>query len=818
MKRIISVILSVFFIIGAIPGAYAEADSENVYTREILDALDIMSIESNSEFVTRKEFFSGLLYMIYDSFDEEMIRDILVAKGILIDERDNLFAGDRYITYNDAVASVVTILGYDEIARMNGNYPDGYISTAQNIGILKGVTGKRTLSLERESLVNLLYNAINIEPYVMSFDANKLGREIAEGETVLSLERNIYEISGLVEANHYTSLIDSKGNFEDQITINGENYYINGTDAGELLGRYVEGYVQKDDKDDGRVIYLSRHKTKTNEITIDVEYISSVSDDCRSIEYLTEDYSKVKTAKIASKVRVIYNGRFYDQYTKDDFMIEQGNVSLIDNNRDNEYDCVFINAYETMIVDYVNASTYEIYGKYTYNNALNYLKLESNENNPDIHYYLGDEEVGFNEIGKDDIITVQKSMDASDMIANIYISRNVISGKLIEIDKQDGIIGIDDKEYKILSCCIDEISVLNEVKVSDEYNFCLDYLGNVAYIRKIKKTDYCLFYKIYEDEQGIYNINYLNDASEWVTVPLKDKVNFDGVRMNANDVFENLKLCEPQVMIIKCNTSGEVTTISLAKIEPSNGNNFTKTSQMSKRYRRQPNAFDCEIYLESDAKLFIIPDKTTYSKEELSVENTSYLLGEKSYQIVAYDVDEYNFTKAICVKEREADKNNKMKGWLLVDKVEVRLNDDDDAVGVVYGAMGSFFNEKYEAVDDKVFEDVVPGDIIKVGLNNKGKVERCGEIQDSLTTGDFWGDSIMIEGIVEANDYLNEKIKMKRGSGYTYVRCSQSTSVLIYDGDTKSIVAGNTSKIIPGDRIYIRMTWGVPQEVIVKRE
>ena len=492
MKKIISVIISVFLVVSALPGAVAAAvaadNTEYPPKREILNALEIMSIENESEYVTRKEFFSGLLHMVYDSFEEDALRELLVARGVLPDESDIMFEGDNYITYNDAIAAVVTVLGYDQISKLNGGYPEGYKKVAQEIGLLRGVEGKRTLSIERECIVNLFYNAIGAEPNVISFKGGGAEYKKAKDETILSIERKIYEISGIVEANRYTSLIGETGNGSDQITIDGQRYYINGTNAGELLGCYVKGYVQQPRDDDGKVIFLSPKPDKTSELIIESEDIISVSDDCLKIEYDYKEKSRSKRVNISPKVRVFYNGKFYNKYTDEDFFVQNGYLRLLDNNADNVYDCVFITSYETMIVDYVNVYDHEIYGKYTYPNALNYLKLEEADEDKDIHCYLGNEEVKFAQIRKGDVLTVQRSKGDRDIIANIYISRDIITGKASVFSKEDKTIKINDIEYKVLKEFIEEIKASGDIDLSTEYSFSIDSFGNLAYVDKSKQV------------------------------------------------------------------------------------------------------------------------------------------------------------------------------------------------------------------------------------------------------------------------------------------------------------------------------------------
>ena len=49
---------------------------------------------------------------------------------------NSLFLPDKDITYNEAVKTIITVLGYEPLALQKGGYPQGYLNTANELGLI----------------------------------------------------------------------------------------------------------------------------------------------------------------------------------------------------------------------------------------------------------------------------------------------------------------------------------------------------------------------------------------------------------------------------------------------------------------------------------------------------------------------------------------------------------------------------------------------------------------------------------------------------------------------------------------------------------
>lgn len=56
--------------------------------------------------------------------------------GIMNGYGNDLFLPDKDITYNEAVKTIISVLGYEPLALQKGGYPQGYLNVANELGII----------------------------------------------------------------------------------------------------------------------------------------------------------------------------------------------------------------------------------------------------------------------------------------------------------------------------------------------------------------------------------------------------------------------------------------------------------------------------------------------------------------------------------------------------------------------------------------------------------------------------------------------------------------------------------------------------------
>ena len=518
---------------------------------------------------------------------------------------------------------------------------------------------------------------------------------------------------------------------------------------------------------------------------------------------------------------MIYNGKFYDKYTYSDFILENGHLRLIDNNSDNVYDCIFINMYETMIVDYTTFDN-EIYGKYSYSDALNYLVIEEQADNENIHYYFDGNEVNFSTIQADDVLTIQRSKGYEDIILNVYISRNVMTGRANSFDEKECIIKIDGEEYGVTKAFCHESKASGRISLSNNYSFYFDHFGNLAYVKLSSSTDYCLFYKIYDNEtdDSQYQIRYLNDNSEWITAPVAERVRYNDVTCDSDVMYRDLENAKPQVMLIKQNAQGQVKYITTAVLGKKGDKALTKIAEQEMGYHSSPAAFNYKLYLESGTKVFVIPDTPNADRYDYYVTTRKYFSSDRNYTITAYDVDEFNFTGIVSVSESQATRKGKV-GYdiAVVTDVFEGLDQDDMPVTIIKCSMGSYIFD-YEVDAEANPEGLSKGSVIRFHLGkDKKRINNWKNVSDELSSlNDSMRDDNYFYGKVLANNPVEGKLKIECDGVEGFFRHSSSASILIYDVNEETCEVGTYKDLTPDSYIYMHTDFAVPREIVIIRE
>ena len=176
IKRIISLLLttimclSVFaFPVGA--DSYNNADTDALYTLGILDSstVDLARPVTRIEMVKYavRLFGKGITLTneatpfadVAAEHEASGAVNFAVAKNII--SASDMFYPDRTVRYEEAVKMIVSALEYNDYANRSGGYPNGYLSIAYEIGLLKDITAGGGSGLTLKTVVKLLSNALN---------------------------------------------------------------------------------------------------------------------------------------------------------------------------------------------------------------------------------------------------------------------------------------------------------------------------------------------------------------------------------------------------------------------------------------------------------------------------------------------------------------------------------------------------------------------------------------------------------------------------------------------------------------------------------
>lgn len=185
MKKITAVILALLTALN-ITAAVSASDitgHKNESAIELLSALDLMDGYPDGTYrpdasITRAEFAALALRLAgmgdaasgYKS-SEKTFTDITEDMwycgcaymandfGYMTGFDDGRFGGEENVTNNQAIKTIVCVLGYEKTAEAMGGYPQRYISAADNIGMLDNVSVGE-VAATRGAVAQIIANAL----------------------------------------------------------------------------------------------------------------------------------------------------------------------------------------------------------------------------------------------------------------------------------------------------------------------------------------------------------------------------------------------------------------------------------------------------------------------------------------------------------------------------------------------------------------------------------------------------------------------------------------------------------------------------------
>jgi len=806
-KVFMKILLITLMLVNMIPvTGKAEVESYNIEA-EILMSLGIVP-DVESKRIT-KDFFIGALSRFIDENPGESIEEFARNSGIL--QAGEAYKGNESITVEEALEYALITLGYGEYAKING----GYLKISSDTGISNGIDGKLSDILKFEDCIKILYNMLSAEPMTLVFeDDGGIGYQVKNDTTLIYENRDIFELSGIVTANEYTSVYDENGAGTGFVMIDGIEYKAK-ANANSFLGEYVTVYAKQEKNEIPEIIYIQTKENKNTILEIDSKDIESVSDDYTYIEYENENL-KIKKVKLDNVVKVIFNGVFYGDYTKSDLMPDIGKLKLIDNNNDGKFDVIIVTSYQTMIVKSVDFSHKKIYNKLEYDGSEEVLELDEKEYR--IHNI--EKELSLSQIKSNFILSVAKSKsnnkNDSELI-EIIVSENKINGTLMGMNDES--IIINNHEYQIS----EQFKKLKKTPiVGTEYSFYLDIFGNVVYFNTVSEHDYSIIIKMYEEDEKYYAA-YINMESEYFVSEFSKNLKLNNVRYSAKAAYAELLGCEPMVVFLKTNTNGEIKSIetpteSAKYIE----NKLTKTSAAKYTYRMSPNTFANTIYLEDNAKVVLLPESNVFDNDKYYIrEANGYFNADTDYTITAYNVDKFGFTDLVTLTVNETLIKEKASPqfFIVTDVSQVCVG--DDVFPSLTGNVGDYRKMTLLGEDDSVFDGIVAGDVININISSSGKVDYAKKIlslKDKFSfknVQNYYVKNAEIMGTVADVDSEKNRVLIDFNGVQNAFRLGDSVAIQSYNARrNKCRVIQNTSLAI-GDKVICRISWGSIAEMIV---
>ncbi len=802
MKKFISLLCmaAITFSMAVMPVSSAASSNEKFEVMaQTLKGLEIFDATSMTEtrYIERGEFIGALSKFLYKN--EMDPRTAAISSGMMT--ADDKFEEELYITLAEAAKYAVIALGYKSLTDEKGGSDEAYVSQAKMLGVFDGITSDAYNILLVDDGVRLLYNMIDINPRVRYYKSSgDYGYTTYKDETLLSLNRDIEIVKGVVNKTYVTGTDSVDGCPEEHIEIGGITYYSEYDYSKDLLGKYVSAYIERTSDGNETVLYVSPSTKKNREIIINADDIDSISEDFSSIRYYGGSSSSAKNAKISVTPSVIYNERFISNYTVNDFMPQIGNLRLLDNDSNGIYDLIFITSCKTMIVESIADNPVMIYDKISINGKKDVYEIDDSK--VDYEIILDGVKVPVVAIGTNSVVNIAESKDKGFVM--IYASSAVKTGDFSRINADEMSITVSGEEHGITPEFKEWYqSEVGTVTMGRKYNFYIDYFGNIAFMDYVvQASKYALMLKSYHDsDEECYSVKYMDTSGIWHLDKLEDNIRYNGTKYSDDAVYEEIKGFKPQIVVLEKNADDKISMLKTA-VKYSKNNKIDDFSVLEGYYTWLPwvMGFGYKAYITTSTPIFVFPEVLSMEESDYQVrrvDKTNYFKEWKGYTIKAYDLDEY-FNAAV-LSINDADYIHEYVAQyqtFFVTDASISCSVDGEERKAVKGVLGTDTDAMFIAANDSVFANVKNGDLIRYTKDAFGYVDYV-QIYGNIIS------STESAYIVEGVDMSGMRLKYSL-NGEEYAMFINPTVVpKFYDEKTGRCEVGKLSELRQGQRILI---------------
>ncbi len=847
IKRAVALTLSLMLLVTGVfvNAADVEADSDFVKMSTLeFDALksmglltdDFLTMSANSG-VSRAQFIGGLHKMaglpegsaalghpFTDVNENTPYKDAIsyfYNAGFINGTSKTAFSPNEGITYSQALKVMVDLLGYKQFTeQIMGPYPTGYLNTATKLELMDGLQIKSFDDLiSAEAAVVLLYN------YGMAYLADDVTYS-SNGEVFyatsssrypLSAYHKIYSGRAVVQDNGLVSLNGGKPDGET-VTIGNTRFETNGANYHEYLGCKVK-YFYRVEEPKPVLLWLALDSDNSI-LTLDAKELAPT--DSRygfdKIVYYKGNDNEPTTVDIDTYANFVYNNAFTNQgLTLDHIKIDAGEMRLIDNDGDHDYDLVIIEEFKNYFVTTVSAEKKNIMCKYGQVINLNLYNK--------VFCFKDGESIEVDAIPNNVVLSCVES--ANREYIYIYVngagsqealkSTSQKNGKTYYTFENGTYVFSHDLEEAIGAGVYD----IPAIKPGTTYKYYLDKAGDIGAIQSVDigSMQYAVFMdmaeydKDFSAQKGVMLQLFTSD-SVMAVAEVADKVIIDGVGGQSDRALLGYASHKGEVVKVAFNANGKIREIDFA--EDLGGKIIDKTrftldfKAVNEAYHRD-SVFESRFSVSASTVMFVKYNRSDGEVEWVVGRLDELKSGETYPGLQVYDCNEFREPAAIKL-EVDAGDNGSRTGYILVDEVIQTMNNDGE---IEYQLTGL---NQGRTLTFKIGENAVLNGYRSLNEVKRGDIIRVFQLRNQV----FELDKIFsLADPHEVTDIEDTTPTASNGGGghiaYGYLYSQSSTSLILYkpngwkSGDKLLVSRNVTDKInnklsvydAKNDKVYV---------------
>lgn len=651
-----------------------------------------------------------------------------VMHGLMCGTEKYKFEPERPISYTEMLKVMLNVLGYGWMAEMNGGYPSGYVKIAAQTGLSRNARNSDALS--GEAVVNMVYNALDVEVLVPTRFGDDISYESYEGRTLLTENLKLEMVKGVVTAIPKTELYGEALLNNDEIMIDGTRVVYESL-YDDLLGMNVTAYCGTDDDADLRNAVYIEVMEENNVLEIDSEDVSYADN---VFKYYDEN-GKSKRASTETGAAVIFNGKALSDPSLDMSKLSQheGRVILIDNDDDGVYEVIKIYRHYNIRVQSIDTSRNTIFVK-------DGESLTANDIDKWYFFDKNGKPSALKSIPDDVVLSVEKSGDT----ITFYVGMDSISGTVEGVYNNK--ITINGVEYKLSKGMkVSEIPALGESGV-----FLRDRYGSIAFFDKGVggfEPGVVVGVSLYGVIDTSLKIRLFNIMSEVVTYDVASNIKLDGKRVKLTDTLANgdnvitARLAEGaakentdftsevpygQVIRYKLNSDKEIIEIDTA-VQNQNETDDTLrmvTTARSSYYKRDGYNFGGHTVVDTNTIVFKIICPMSKPEEDIKLTSIGSFGDNITKKVESLSFTDEGITSDVLVVYELSGTGtiSVNNGEMIVDEIGQTMNSDGEVVKTISGYYkGSY--ETYNLKDNAIIDsELSQGDLIRFDQNAKSEL------------------------------------------------------------------------------------------------
>ena len=675
-------------------------------------------------------------------------------QGIINGYGDGTFGPTDPVTYEQAVAMLVRILGYEVFAQQKGGWPDGYLVVAAENKITSGVpVGGNNEPANRGTVAMLTYNCLEVNLAEASYiDSNGNTVTVVVNKTLLEDKLEVTKKYGILVSTDLSAVEGSK-NIDGEISfreLSGNSYLsketakIGETNPYDLLGYAVVYYLKYDKtRDEYTAISVQEDTVRNNSLTVAAEDLADST--LSTFRYWEDKLNDEEPTEERLDATILVNGVIQNSPTDAMLRPETGSVTIVDNDGDDVYEVAFVKQYLNFVVDSVNTDRNYI----DFKGGKSSLKLDPADS--DTYKYsitLDGEAIELADLKEYDVLSViadvargedignGPSSDPTFETAQIFVTRNVVNGTVDELDSDS--VYILDEEGTSTEYDFGAGFTGSDISLGDEGAFYLDYEGKIAYADTTTVLDNYAYvsdaYASGGSRSAVTTLRLLTTSGDLVEVNTTKYVQLNGTRTRSinEDTFAPV-IEGGQLIAYELNSSGYISSIDTAL---DNTTDSTYLREFSLDYvdesaRYNNGLFARQFIVNSDTVVFEIP--LDEDEEDMSVRDMSAFSNDNNYNIEIYDVDRNGYAGVIVYRPTAG--SEKMSSQLaLIKKISATTVDHQTVDRLTAYQMGSEI--RMTTTDTSVFASAYSDTAIKNEIKNAQGLDNASDPTETVGYGD----------------------------------------------------------------------------------